>query len=172
KHRCNNATRAGVRLAVGLHGDTAAQIVKHQGLVRLRESQLPGQARMFDAGLWRSSSPAVMAADQNHICMTFGNARCNGSDTDFRTKLYANARVMIGVLEIMDQLRQIFDGIDVVVRRWGNQASNPCRVAGFSEPWIDFSPGQLPTFSRRWAPDRFYFKLPPFGQVVDGSSKT
>ena len=118
KHRSNDDVAARLQLSVGLHSDAAAQIVKHQGLVRLRESQLPGQAGMFDAGLWRSSGAAVMAANQNHISMALGHARRNGSDADFRNELHANARVMIGVLEIVNQLRQIFDGVDVMVRRW------------------------------------------------------
>ena len=58
-----------------------------------------------------------MAADQNDVCMAFRHTRGNRPDADFRDQLHANARVMIGVLEIVNQLRQIFDGVDVVVRR-------------------------------------------------------
>ena len=47
EHRGNDHVAAGLQLAVGLHGDAAAQVVEHQGLVRLRKPQLPGQARML-----------------------------------------------------------------------------------------------------------------------------
>ena len=148
EQRGDHDIAAGLQLAVGFHGDTAAQIIEHQGLVRLRETQLPGQAGMFDAGLRRSAGAAVMAADQHDIGMAFGHARGNGADTDFRNQLHADARMMIGVLEIVNQLRQIFDGIDIMVRRRRDQTDARRRVAHFGDPRIDFSPRQFAAFSR------------------------
>ena len=47
----------------------------------------------------------------------FGHARRDGADADFRHQLHADARVVIGVFKIVNQLRQIFDRINIVVRR-------------------------------------------------------
>src|SRR5262245_61455672 len=127
---------------------------------------------MFDAGLWRCSSPAVMAANQNHICMAFRDARCDGSDADFRDELYADTRVMIGILEIMDQLRQIFDGIDVVVRRRRNQTDAWSRVTHLGDPWIDFSARQLATFSRLCTLGHLDLQFPRLRQVITGHAKS
>ena len=57
----------------------------------------------------RSASAAVVAADQHHIRVRFGHAGRNCADADFGDQLYADPRVVIGILEIVDQLRQIFN---------------------------------------------------------------
>ena len=44
-----------------------------------------------------------------------------GADADFRHELDGHRRVRIGILQIENELRQIFDGIDVMVRRRRNQ---------------------------------------------------
>ena len=46
------------------------------------------------------------------------------------------ARVVVGVLQIVDQLGQILNGVDVVVRRRGNQADARGGVADFGDPGI------------------------------------
>jgi len=49
--QCGNGhIAAGLELAVGLYGDTAAQVVQYQGLVGFGQAQLPGETGMFDAG--------------------------------------------------------------------------------------------------------------------------
>jgi len=46
-----------------------------------------------------------------------GNAGGNRADSDFGDELYGYLAVRIGVFEVVDQLRQILDRIDVVMRR-------------------------------------------------------
>ena len=121
-----------LQLAVGFDDDAAAQIVEHQRLVRLRQPQFPRNAGMLDAGLRRGARAAVVAADQHHVRMGLGHAGRDRADADFGHQLHADARVMVGVLQIVDQLRQIFDGINVVVRRRRNQTRRP---AWSSAPW-------------------------------------
>ena len=111
-------TRHGrLQLAVGLHGDAAAQVVEHQGLVRLRKPQLPGQTACLILVCGEAPVPPSWPLIKTTSAWPFAT-RGNGPDADFRDELYANTRVMIGVLEIVNQLRQIFDGVDVMVRRW------------------------------------------------------
>ena len=45
----------------------------------------------------------------------------DGADADFRHQLDGHRRIGIGVFQIEDELREVFDGIDVVVRRRRNQ---------------------------------------------------
>jgi hypothetical protein len=52
QQRGDGDVTTGLQLAIGLHGDAAAQVVQHQGLVGLRQTQLPGQPRVRDGGLW------------------------------------------------------------------------------------------------------------------------
>ncbi len=84
EQRRDHHVAAGFQLAVGLHRDAAAQIIENQSLMRFRQAQFPRQAGVFDAGLWRGAGAAVVAADQHHVGVTFGNARGNRADADLR----------------------------------------------------------------------------------------
>ena len=48
---------------------------------------------------------------------SLADAGGDGADTDFRNQLDRHARLRIDILQIVDQLRQILDRIDVMVRR-------------------------------------------------------
>ena len=85
--------------------------------MRLCEANLPGQTGVSDGGLRGSTGAAVETADQHDIGMRLCDACCNRADTDFRDELHADARVTVRILQIMDQLGEIFDRIDVVMRR-------------------------------------------------------
>ena len=79
--------------------------------------------------------------------MRLGNACGNRTYTDFRHQLHADPRSWIGVLQVIDQLRQIFDRINVVMRRRRNQADAGRRVANARNDFIDFVAGELPAFT-------------------------
>ena len=56
----------------------------------------------------------------NHDVIRFGfrHTRRNGADANFRDQLHADAGDWIHVLQVVDQLRQIFNRVNVVVRWW------------------------------------------------------
>src|SRR5439155_1427025 len=70
------------------------------------------------------------------------------ADTHFRDELHADAGVTIRVLQIVDQLRQIFDGINVMMRRRGNQADARRGEASLGDPGIHFFARQLAPLAR------------------------
>ena len=123
---------AGLQLAVGLDDDAAAQIVEDQRLVGFGQAQFPGDAGVLDAGLRRGAGAAVIAADEHHVGMGLGHAGGDGADADFGDQLDADAGVMVGVFQVVDQLGQVFDRVNVVVRRRGDQAD---AGRGDSGPW-------------------------------------
>ena len=49
--------------------------------------------------------------------MRLRDARGNRAHADFGHQLHADARVPVAVLQVVDQLGEIFDRIDVVMRR-------------------------------------------------------
>ena len=112
----------GLQFAVHLNAHAAAQVVHHQHLLRLGKPQLPRHARMPDRADRRSAGPAVVSADQNHVGVSLGHAGRHRSHAHFRHQLHRNPRPRIGVLQVVNELRQILDRIDVVVRRRRNQA--------------------------------------------------
>ena len=121
EQRRHDDVATGLQLAVRLNRDARAKVVQHERLVRLGKAELPRDARVLDGGLRRSAGAAVETGDKHDIRVRLGDARRDGADADFGNQLDADARAAVGVLEVVNQLREVFDGVDVVVRRRGNQ---------------------------------------------------
>ena len=117
EQRGDGHVAAGLQLAVGLDDDAAAQVVEDQRLVRFGEAEFPRQAACLMRRERRGAGAAVVAGDQHHVGVRLGDAGGDRADADFGDQLHADARVAVGVLQIVDQLGEIFDRIDVVVRR-------------------------------------------------------
>ena len=137
----------GLQLAVGLDNDARAQVVEHERLVGLGQPKLPRNARVLDAGLRRGARAAVIAADEHHVRMRLRDARSDRAHADLGHELHTDARVVVGVFQVVDQLGQVFNGIDVMVRGRGNQSDPRRGVAHLGNPGIDLLPGQLAAFA-------------------------
>ena len=85
--------------------------------MRLRQPQFPGQAGVVNGAAGRGAGAAVIARDQHHLGARLGHTGGDGTHAGLRHQLYADAGVPVGIFEIVDQLRKILDGIDVVVGR-------------------------------------------------------
>jgi hypothetical protein len=72
---------------------------------------------MLDTCLRRGARAAIVPTDEHDVGMPLRHASRNGTHADFRYQLDANARMVVGIFEIMDELRQVLDGIDIVVWR-------------------------------------------------------
>src|SRR5215475_3132102 len=85
--------------------------------------------------------------DGDVIGARFRNAGRDGADADFGDELHRHVAFRVDVLEIEDELRQILDRIDVMVRGRRNQPDAGHRVAHFGDDLIDLVAGQLPAFA-------------------------
>ena len=133
------------KLPVGFHHDPAAQVVQQQRLMGFRQAQFPGNTGMFDARQRRSAGPAVITADQDHIGMRLGDSGGNGAHAHFGHQLDADPGVVVGVLQIVNQLRQILDGVNVMMRRRRNQAhARRANAASWQSTDRPCSPGSCP----------------------------
>jgi hypothetical protein len=108
---------SGLQAAVGLQAHPVAQLVGAQRLVRLRQTQLPGRAGVLDRGQRARARAAVVAADGDEIGVGLGDARRHRTDAGLGHQLHRHQRLRIDLLQIEDQLRQVLDGVDVVMRR-------------------------------------------------------
>ena len=140
EERCHNHIASGFELAIRLHRNAAAQVVQHQRLMRLRQAQFPRDARMLNPGLRRSAGASVMPADQNHIRMRLRHTGRNRPHAHLRHQLHANARMVIRVFQVMDQFSQVFDRINIMMRRRRDQAHSRRRVPHFGNPRINLLP--------------------------------
>src|SRR5690606_7251131 len=72
-----------------------------------------------------------------------GHTGSDGTDTGFRHQLDRHQRLRVDLLEVIDQLRQVFDRVDVVMRRRRDQGHARYRVAQLGDQAVDLAAGQL-----------------------------
>ena len=113
--------QAGFQAAVSLHPDLAAQVIAAQGLVSLGQAELPRCARILDRADRRSTGTTVVTGDGDQVGVSLGHASGDGANARFRNQLDRHQRLGIDLLEVKNQLRQVFNRVDVVVRRRRNQ---------------------------------------------------
>mmetsp|Transcript_29811 Transcript_29811/g.51463 ORF Transcript_29811/g.51463 Transcript_29811/m.51463 type:complete len:1285 (+) Transcript_29811:323-4177(+) len=108
-------------LPVRLQPHARPQVVQHQRLLRLGHAQLPGQARALHARPGRRARAAVVPRDHNVVRLGLGHARRDHAHAHLGHQLHRDLARGLRVLQVVDQLRQVLDGVDVVVRRGGDQ---------------------------------------------------
>ena len=85
--------------------------------MRFGETQFPRQAGMRNGGLRCSTGAAIITTDQHYIGVRLGDSGGNSTDADLGHQFDADTCVAIGILKIVNQFGQIFDGINIVMRR-------------------------------------------------------
>jgi hypothetical protein len=133
----------GLQAAVGLQAHAMAQLVGAQRLMRLGEPQFPGRAGVLDRGQRTRAGAAIVAADRDQIGVGLGDARRHRADAGLGHELDRHQRARIDLLQIEDQLREILDRVDVVVRRRRNQSDARAREAQARDHLVDLVPRQL-----------------------------
>src|SRR5262245_36716999 len=134
---------SGADAAIDLHGDTPAQAVEHERLLRLGEADLPGRACMLDRGERRSSRATFEAGDGHMIRHGLGDARGDRADADLSDELHRDVALRVDVLEIEYELLQVLDRIDVVMRRRRNETDARRRVPHLGDNGIDLMAREL-----------------------------
>ncbi len=147
EQRADHDIAARAHASVDLYGDAPAQSVGHQRLVCLGQADLPGRAGVFDRRQRRGAGAAFEAGDGYVIGARLGNPRRDGADADLGDELHGYEPLRIDVFEIEDQLRQVLDRIDVVVRWWRDQPDAGSRVPHLGDDLVDLVPGKLAPFA-------------------------
>ena len=131
------------QLAVGFQPHPGAQAVANQSLVGFRQTQLPGQTRVVDGALGCRAGAAVIARNQHTPGTGLGHTGGNGAHTSLGHQLHGDTGVAVGILQIVNQLRQILDGINVVVGRGRDQGNAGGGAAGLGNPGVHLLAGQM-----------------------------
>ena len=158
-------------MSVRLHHYAASQVVLHQHLLRFSNAKLPGQPGMFDGRFGRCTRAATVSADQHNIGVSLGNPGGDGANAHLGHKLDVDPGLRINILQVMNELRQVFDGVDIVVRRRRYQLHS-----GRSPPHppyvlIDFVAGELTSLSRLRTLRHFDLQVGSVHQIVGGNAK-
>ena len=163
---------AGLELAVGLHDDPVAQPVEQQRLLGLGQAELPRAAGVLERGQRRRAGAAVVAGDQDDVGVRLGDAGRDRADADLGDQLDVDPRLRVGVLEVVDQLREVLDRVDVVVRRRGDQADARRGVPGLRHPRVDLVAGQLTALAGLGALGHLDLDVVGVGEVLRWSRRT
>jgi hypothetical protein len=131
-----------------LHGDAAAQLVQHQGLLGFGKTELPRRAGVLDRRPWRRARATIMAGYGHVIGFRLGHTGCNRAHAILGNQFDADGSAGVRVLQVMNQLREIFDRIDIVMRWRRNQADSGNREAQLRDVFGNLVPRQLPAFTR------------------------
>ena len=150
EQRADDNVAPGSHAAVDLHGDAPAQAVQHERLVRLSEADLPGGARVLDRCERGGAGAALEAGDRHVVGARLGDAGRNRADADLGDELHRDLARRVDVLQVEDELRQIFDRVDVVVRRWRDEADAGRRVAHLGDRRIDLVVREAGRPRRAW----------------------
>ncbi|MNW67388.1 hypothetical protein D3C74_459700 [compost metagenome] len=81
---------------------------------------------MSDRTLRRCTCTTVITADEDNIGTPFGYTCRNGTHAHFRYELNVDLSTRIGIFQVIDQLCQILDRVDIVMRRWRDQTYTRC----------------------------------------------
>ena len=128
-------------LAVGLEHHARAQAVLQQRLLGLGKAKLQRQTGVPDRIASSGTRAAIVAADQDLVGSALGHAGGNGADAGLADQLDRHACAGVGVLKVEDELGQVFDRVDVVVRRRRDQADAGRGLTDLGDPGVDLLAG-------------------------------
>ena len=112
-----------------------------------------------------------MAGNHDVVGLGLRHAGGNRSDAHFADQLDADAGARVDVFQIMDQLRQILDRINVVMRWRRNQADAGHRITQATDVLTNLAAGQLTTLARLGALRHLDLDLVGRHQVFGGYAK-
>ena len=126
---------------------------------------------MLDGRPRRCASATVVTGNHQVIALALGHTCGNGAHANFRHQLDADVAVRRHVFQVVNELGQIFNGINVVV--WGrrNQTHAWHRVTQLTDVVGHFAAWQLTTFTRLGTLGHLDLNLISTVQVLSGDTE-
>ncbi len=103
--------------------------------------------------------------------MRLGDAGRDRADSGERNQLHGNPSARIGVLQVVNELRQVFNRVDIVVRRRRNQPDAWRGEPDLRNPGIHLVTRQLAAFSGLGALRHFDLEIVGADEVLAGDAK-
>ena len=138
----------------------------------LCHTKLPWKSRIIDGVSRSRSSTAVIGGYQDYLSTCLGNTSCDRSHTSFGYQFYRDPGVGVGVFQIIDQLRQILDGVNIVMRWRGDQGNTGGGMSGLRYPRIYLFARKLSALTRLCALCHLDLDLFGADQVAGGDTET
>src|SRR5215472_3474138 len=123
------------------------------GALAKPNSSAPRRAAMMTSRpvlSWPSACTTIRSRNplRSRVCCVSARPISHGAHTHLGDELDVDPGGRVGVLQVVDELGEILDRVDVVVRRWRDQADAGGGEAGLRDPRVHLVPGQLPALPR------------------------
>ena len=127
---------------------------------------------MLHRGQRGCAGAAIVSRDQDHIGVRFRDSGRNRPHPVFGDQLDMHPGGWVGVLQVVDQLRQILDGVDVVVRRRRDQSDARRGVPHFGNPRVHLVSRKLAALAGFRTLGHLDLDVRAVGQVVRGDPES
>src|SRR6266853_6943892 len=161
------------KLQTSVHAEreTRTEARANQGVMCFAQTNFPRKTGVLDGGQGRRAGSTIVPADGNNVGARFGNARGNDADSSARNELYADAGARIDGAKVVDQLGEVFDAVNVVVRWRRNQRRAGSGVSDARNVLADFLRGELAALAGLGALRHFDFKFLGVDEIIGGDSE-
>ena len=129
EQRRDDDVAPGLEAAVDPHAHPPAEAVRDECLLRLCEPELPRRAGVLDRGQRARARAAVRARDVDDVRAGLRDAGRDHADAARGDELHGDVRLGVDLLEVEDELREVLDRVDVVVRRRRDERDARARAA-------------------------------------------
>ena len=126
---------------------------------------------MLHRANWRGSGTTFVPRNLDHIGVGLGDTTRNCTDAYLGDELHGNLGLWVDLVEIEDELTEVLDGVDIVVRRWGDKGHSWLAVSHSGDVLADFGSWQLTTLAGLGSLGDLDFDLPGIVEVLSGDSE-
>ena len=106
------------------------------------------------------------------ISLRFGDSRRNDSNSNFGNEFDGDSGSRIGAFEVVDELLEILDRVDVVMRRRGDETDSGSRMSSSRDQLGNLLSRKLSSFSGLRTLRHLDLKLVGVGQVIARDSES
>ncbi len=117
EHGGHDDVPSGAKTTVGLEEHPRPLPVGGEDLMGLGQTQLPRRAGVLDRDQRRCAGAAFGAGDRDHVGIGLGHPDCDRAHTGLADQFHRDQGGRLEGLEVVDELGEVLDGVDVVVRR-------------------------------------------------------
>ena len=126
---------------------------------------------MLERGQRCRAGAAVVAGDQHHVGVGLRDAGRDRADADRADQLDVDSRFVVGVLEVVDELREVLDRVDVVVRRRRDQSDTRRGMPCLGDVRVHLEARKLTTFTGFGALSHLDLDVGGIDKVVAGDAE-
>ena len=137
-----------LQLTIYLQTNLTTKTVLHKSLLGFRKSDFRRDTCETHAGCRAGTCTTLGTRDDDEVCLRLSHTGSDGTHATLSYQFYRDSRLRVHILEVEDELSQILDTVDIVMRWRRNQADARDRVTGLGDDLVNLEARQLTTLTR------------------------